>query len=122
MDGSGLCPVIGMLDRQEQSSTPMAPQRRTSAVKHGEKTGFYRRLLSSTTYNGALWTHAVFVWYFAVLDSSQPSNTKFGCHTQSLVHWCGFLCAYTVEWARQWPLAQHDEVQGANWQAGGDHP
>ncbi len=35
-------------------------------------------------------------------------------HYQSLVHWCGFLCAYTVEWARQWPLAQHDEVQGAN--------
>jgi hypothetical protein len=41
---------------------------------------------------------------------------------QSLVNWCGFLCAHTVEWARQWPLAQHDEVQGANWQAGGDHP
>jgi hypothetical protein len=41
---------------------------------------------------------------------------------QSLVHWCSFLCADTVEWARQWPLAQHDEVQGANWQAGGDYP
>ena len=34
---------------------------------------------------------------------------------QSLVHWCSFLCAYTVEWVSQWPLAQHDEVQGANW-------
>jgi hypothetical protein len=78
MDGSGLCPVIGVLDRQEPSSTPLRPQRRTSAVKHGKKTGLDCCPLSSTAQNGALWTPAVFVWYFAVLDGSQPSNTKFG--------------------------------------------
>jgi hypothetical protein len=58
----------------------LGPQRRTSAVKHGEKTGFDRCPLSSTAHNGALWTHAVFVWYFAVLDGFQPYNTKFGVY------------------------------------------
>lgn len=57
---------------------PLGPQRRTSAVKHSKKTGLGCHLPSIPTQNGALWTHAVFVWYFAVLDGSQPYNTKLG--------------------------------------------
>jgi ABC-type uncharacterized transport system substrate-binding protein len=37
-----------------------------------------RRPPSSTPQDGAIWTSAIFVWYFAVLDGFQPSNRKFG--------------------------------------------
>jgi mycothiol synthase len=70
--------VIGVLDRHEQSSTFLAPQRRTSAIKHRKKTVLDRRPPSSTLQDGARWTRAVFVWYSAVLDGWMPSNTKLG--------------------------------------------
>jgi hypothetical protein len=54
--------------------------------------------------------------------SGSGSYPAFGFHIIKSTHWCGFRCAYTVEWVRQWPFAQYNEVQSANWQAGGDYP
>ena len=39
-----------------------------------------RRPLSRTPQDGAIWTSASFVWYFAVLDGFQPYTTIVGLH------------------------------------------
>ena len=77
-DGVRLCPVMGVRNGRERPSTPWESQRETSTVKHHTKSG--ARSLSAVSYasDSAMWTHAVFAWYSAMLDGSYPSNRKLG--------------------------------------------